>query len=171
MREFPGRMSHSCGAQLCQSDLSVPTRADDVCVSGEWQELGLEDIRFVAGGEGQLFPTILPVPDDDVQIIRTGSQEVAWKRHGKDHCVTVWILRIFKVVRYGSTSFVEIEGVDAAVVPLQFVSQLKPIDERHGPHSIVDKMVLPLPTPRPAPVFAPEQVIQRIVRAFVSRFG
>lgn len=75
--QSPGGMSDTRGAEFCQPDLPVPTRAYEVRVTGEGQEFRLENVGVVPGGKRELLPTVLPIPDYYVEIVGAGGQEIA----------------------------------------------------------------------------------------------
>ena len=68
----------------------------------EGQKLGLKHVLGVARLEGVGLPLLLPVPDEDLEIVGPGGQEVS--------------------------AFVEVDGVDATLVALEFVTQLETAD-------------------------------------------
>ena len=79
--------------------LPVSTRGDNLRISCERKEFGLEHVRLVSSAKGHFLLLVLPVPHDDIQVVRSGGQQ-------------------------GSVG-VEMKRIDAAIMSLQLVGQFK----------------------------------------------
>ena len=78
----------------------------------ERQKFRLKNVLVVPGLEWVGFAFLLPVPDEDLEIVGPGSEEVS--------------------------AFVEVDGVDAALVTLQLVAQLEAANKLQLGHRLVD---------------------------------
>ena len=75
LSQFPGGPQSSGHGELGQPHLTVPAAGGDQEVAR--QDLGLEHVGPVASVELQETLVSLPVPEDDVEIIRAAGNPVA----------------------------------------------------------------------------------------------